>query len=43
MLIDQNACIGCDRFHQEVLGDVIERAKLRRRDARLAAAERAAA
>jgi hypothetical protein len=22
----QNACIGCDRFHQEVLGDVIERA-----------------
>ena len=39
----QNACIGCDRFHQEVLGEVIERARLRRRAARLAALAAAAA
>ena len=39
----QNACIGCDRFHQEVLGEVIERARLRRHAARLAAATPAAA
>ena len=29
----ENLCIGCDRFHQEVLGDVIERARLRREQA----------
>lgn len=30
----QNLCIGCDRFHQAVLGEVIERARQRRRQAR---------
>ena len=32
----ENPCIGCDRFHQEVLGDVIARAQLRRTQARAA-------
>ena len=39
----QNACIGCDRFHQEVLGDVIERARRRRQAASAAALAAAAA
>ena len=39
----QNACIGCDRFHQEVLGEVIERARRRRQAARSAALAGAAA
>ncbi len=30
----RNLCIGCDRFHQAVLGEVIERARNRRRQAR---------
>ncbi|HET9046536.1 MAG TPA: radical SAM/SPASM domain-containing protein [Casimicrobiaceae bacterium] len=30
----ENLCIGCDRFHAEVLGPVIEEAKRRRRSAR---------
>lgn len=32
----QNLCIGCDRFHEQVLGPVIERARARRRHMRLA-------
>jgi pyruvate-formate lyase-activating enzyme len=30
----ENLCIGCDRFHEQVLGPVIEEAKARRRAAR---------
>ena len=32
-----NLCIGCDAFHQEMLGPVIDRARTRRRAARTAA------
>jgi hypothetical protein len=32
----QNLCIGCDRFHEQVLGPVIEAARARRRVKRLA-------
>jgi MoaA/NifB/PqqE/SkfB family radical SAM enzyme len=32
----QNLCIGCDAFHDEMLGPVLERAKQRRRRARAA-------
>ncbi len=35
----QNLCIGCDAFHAEMLGPVIERARERRRASRAAAAE----
>lgn len=31
-----NLCVGCDRFHEEVLGPVIEAARLRRRVAAMA-------
>jgi hypothetical protein len=34
----RNLCIGCDRFHAEVLGAVVEEARLRRRSARAVAA-----
>lgn len=34
----QNLCIGCDRFHEQVLGPVIEKARERRRLKRLAPA-----
>jgi hypothetical protein len=27
----QNLCIGCDRFHEQVLGPVLEEARRRRR------------
>ncbi len=30
----QNLCIGCDRFHEEVLGPVLEEARLRRQAAK---------
>jgi hypothetical protein len=30
----RNLCIGCDRFHEEVLGSVLEAARARRRAAR---------
>ena len=30
----QNLCIGCDRFHEQVLGPVLEAARLRRRAAK---------
>jgi hypothetical protein len=30
----QNLCIGCDRFHEQVLGPVLEAARARRRAAR---------
>ena len=30
----QNLCIGCDRFHEQVLGPVLEEARERRRRAR---------
>jgi hypothetical protein len=36
----QNLCIGCDRFHEEVLGPVLAAARARRRAARGAAAPR---
>jgi hypothetical protein len=32
----RNLCIGCDRFHEQVLGPVIEAAEMRRRPARKA-------
>jgi hypothetical protein len=32
----QNLCIGCDRFHEEVLGPVLEAARARRRARRIA-------
>ena len=35
----ENLCIGCDAFHQEVLGPVIERARQRRRAKHAVAAE----
>jgi hypothetical protein len=34
----RNLCIGCDRFHAEVLGPVLEAARARRRAAKGAAA-----
>jgi MoaA/NifB/PqqE/SkfB family radical SAM enzyme len=34
----RNLCIGCDRFHEEVLGPVLERARERRRAKRMAGA-----
>ena len=34
----QNLCIGCDRFHEQVLGPILEAARLRRRAARGASA-----
>ncbi len=34
----RNLCIGCDRFHEDVLGPVIEEARERRRHARMLAA-----
>jgi hypothetical protein len=30
----QNLCIGCDRFHEEKLGPVLEQARARRRAAK---------
>jgi len=30
----QNLCIGCDRFHEEKLGPVLEQARARRRSAK---------
>jgi hypothetical protein len=30
----RNLCIGCDRFHEEVLGPILEAARERRRAAR---------
>jgi hypothetical protein len=35
----RNLCVGCDRFHEQVLGPVLEAARLRRRDARAAASQ----
>src|SRR6185312_3785231 len=34
----QNFCIGCDAFHEAVLGPVLDRARARRRKSRAAAA-----
>ena len=39
----QNLCIGCDAFHDEVLGPVLDRARARRRAARSPLAELSAA
>jgi MoaA/NifB/PqqE/SkfB family radical SAM enzyme len=36
----RNLCIGCDRFHEDVLGPVLEQARERRRAARAAAQPR---
>jgi len=38
----QNLCIGCDRFHEQVLGPVLEAARERRRLARASAGEASA-
>jgi hypothetical protein len=38
----ENLCIGCDRFHEEVLGPILEAARERRRLARGGAPRRRA-